>query len=212
MDKIVLDTNLFFNMQAGLGFGKTTREILFNLRKAALSLKNKSKAEFYMPPSIVKEFLDFFKDNNNDLALAKKFISVINIKSPDVLNLSLSAKAFYKLIVEIRKRSYEGLKISEDIVWEASKMNFNVNDKEKFQKEVGILINRLRERYRNATRHKFLDSVADLDLIILAYELKGLLVSSDEGVILWGRYFGVKELKPELLKEHLSSLLDSHSE
>ena len=109
---------------------------------------------------------------------------------------------------EVRVRNYEGLKIGEDVVWEAAKKTFNTSNKSRFQKEVGQLISKFRERYRNATRHKFLDSIPDLDLILLAYELNATIVSSDEGVVLWGRNLGIKELPPDFLKERLFLLLD----
>ena len=71
-----------------------------------------------------------------------------------------------------------------------NKNNLSTKD---FQIQIGSVIKKFRERYRQATRFSFLDSLADLDLIVLTKEIDGNLVSSDEGVILWGRKFGVKE-------------------
>ena len=53
MEKYILDTNLFFNMEANLGLGKKTEEIIVNLTEIISKLKKEKKAEFFMPPSIV---------------------------------------------------------------------------------------------------------------------------------------------------------------
>ena len=68
-------------------------------------------------------------------------------------------------------------------------------------------INNFRDRYRNATRTGFLDSVADLDLIVLSKEVDGFLVTSDEGVLSWGRTFGIKEMPASIFRKRLEDLL-----
>ncbi|OGK49733.1 hypothetical protein A3A56_03960 [Candidatus Roizmanbacteria bacterium RIFCSPLOWO2_01_FULL_40_32] len=73
-----------------------------------------------------------------------------------------------------------------------------------YQKTMGEVVTKLRERYRQATRFNFLDSVADLDLIVLVRELDAYLVSADEGVIRWGRMFGVKEVAADMLLKRLT--------
>ncbi|MBI5123685.1 hypothetical protein HZA75_07540 [Candidatus Roizmanbacteria bacterium] len=60
MESFILDTNLFFNIGAGLEMGKTTEEIVTKLTEIVKKLKKNSKASFYMPPRIVDEFLSFF--------------------------------------------------------------------------------------------------------------------------------------------------------
>ena len=70
---------------------------------------------------------------------------------------------------------------------------------------VGPSIKNFRERYRNATRFGFIDSLADLDIIMLAMELDGTIVSSDEGLILWARSFGVKEILPKTFGSFMMS-------
>jgi len=56
MDKYILDTNIFFNMEAGLGLGNKTEEVVIELTKKIVELKKNKKAEFYMPPKAVDEF------------------------------------------------------------------------------------------------------------------------------------------------------------
>ncbi len=207
MEIFILDTNVFFNMGAGFSLGEKTEEVVKNLTKKIKILKQEKKAEFYMPPLIVNEFLSFFEDKNQDFL--KEFLSVINVVSPDKNKTSLSTEVFYKLIADIRERSYRGMNIAEEEMNNAVNglINSQIKNKIDFQKQVGLYIKKLRDRYRKATREGFLDSVADLDLIVLAKEKNGFLVSSDEGVIKWARELGVKEMPCVAFAKRLEFLL-----
>lgn len=207
MEKFVIDTNFFINLEIKSGFGKNAQEIVSSFTDLAVPLKQQKKAEFFMPPRIIEEFLGFF--NNQDFV--KDFLKIITIKSPERLKLQFPADVFYTLVDEIRERSYRGLRIAEEAVNSAGhtmmgKINIH---KMEFEKTIGESVKTLREKYRQATRFNFLDSVADLDLIVLAKEQEGFLISSDEGVMRWGRKFGVKEIMPQAFKDRLISLLDN---
>ena len=192
-------------MEANLGLGKKTEEIIVNLTEIISKLKKEKKAEFFMPPSIVSEFLSFFEDKEKPFL--KDFLSVIIIKSPEKSKINFSSTVFYKLIEDIRARSYRGLNISEEEIEAAGRsMMVEKNlEKKDFQIKIGATIKNFRNRYRNATRTGFLDSVADLDLIVLAKEQNGYLVSSDEGVITWGRLFGVMEIPTNLFSQKITN-------
>ncbi len=212
MDTFVLDTNTFFNMEAGFSLGKKTEEVIKNLTEKIKKLKKQGKAVFYMPPSVVDEFFSFFEDKNQQFI--KEFLSIVNIQSPEKHRINFSAPSFYKLIAEIRERSYRGMNIAEEEI--VNSINFILKnppkDKIDFQKKTGIFIKKFRERYRKATREKILDSVADLDLIVLAKEKDGFLVTSDEGVIIWARELGVKEMPSVAFLKRLEFLLLPHQE
>ena len=62
MDTYILDTNLFFNMEAGLNLGQKTEEVVKNLTTAAKKLQETKEATFLLPPRVVDEFLSFFED------------------------------------------------------------------------------------------------------------------------------------------------------
>lgn len=205
MDRYVLDTNLFFNMEPGLGLGKKTEEVVMATTLGIKKLKEKAMAEFYMPPAIVDELLSFFE--NQEQSFIKEFLAQLTVKSPEVSKVDFSAAVFYKLVADIRERSYKGLTISEEELKRAAQSFVGQPklDKKDFEIKIGEYVKNLRERYRNATRAGFLDSVADLDLIVLAKELDAYLVSTDEGVVRWGRSFGVKELEASLLGKKLQA-------
>lgn len=204
MEKFVIDTNFFINLEIKSGFGKNAQEIVCYFTETALPLKLHKKAEFFMPPRIIEEFLGFFKNED----FVKDFLKIITIKSPARLDLQFNADVFYTLVDEIRERSYRGLRIAEEAVNQAGRtMTGKTNiDKITFEKTIGESVKTLREKYRQATRFNFLDSVADLDLIVLTKEQNAFLISSDEGVMRWGRKFGIKEIMPHAFKERLVSL------
>jgi len=208
MERFVLDTNLFFNMEVDLGFEKKTEAVVRGLTSLIKTLKKKKKAEFFLPPRVVDEFLSFFPDKEQ--LFIKEFLSVVTVKSPDYEKIFLSASVFLKLIEEVRRRSYRGATIAEEEIVAAARQFLSENkpmEKKQFEIKVGDFIRKFRERYRHATRFGFLDSATDLDLIILAKEIDGFLISSDEGVIFWGRVMGVKELNPNWLRSRLEELL-----
>ncbi len=204
----VLDTNLFFNMETNAGLGNNSKEVMLTIYEYGLKLRGEH-VQFFMPPSIVDEVLTFLPQTDESL---KKLLSVVQVKSPEISNIRFSAKVFYTLVKDIRERSYRGLVIAEEELANAVKdMEGKTFSHIEHQKEIGKHITKLRERYRNATRTKFLDSVADLDLIVLAQELDASVVSSDEGIMAWSRIFGVKETKPQFLKDQLEVLLHQAS-
>lgn len=205
MDKFIIDTNFFFNLQIKTGFGESPKEVISGFTLLARELKTAKKAEFFMPPRVLDELYTFIPPDD---AVVQELLTVVTIKSPDISKVNFASSVFYKLIEDIRERSYRGMKVAEEIIDQAASAMVGKNELSKvdYQKAVGEHLARLRDRYRQATRVKFLDSVADLDLIVLARELDGTLVSADEGVLLWGREFGVREIDPKLVRQTLQSL------
>jgi len=195
-----------------LSLGNKTEDVVVNLTKTILGLKKNRSASFFMPPRAVDEFLSFFEEKNQ--GFIKNFLSAINVESPDLTKASFSASIFYKLVDDVRGRSYRGMNIAEEEI-EKTAVDFSgkkIDIKKDFQIAIGGFIKKFRERYRNATRTGFLDSVTDLDLIVLAKQKDGFLVSTDEGVLHWGRVFGVKEIPASVFVKRLQSLLQPHQE
>jgi RNA ligase partner protein len=206
MDTYILDTNLFFNMAAGIDLGQKTEDVVKKLTENAKKLKDSKQGSFIMPPRIVDEFLSFFEDKEQPFL--KEFLSQVTIKSPNYNETTVSANVVYQLVEDIRARSYRGLTVAEEEIQNAGSQMLGQNDlnKKDFQIKIGSVVKNFRNRYRQATRFGFLDSLADLDLIMLAKETDGYLVSTDEGVVKWGRVFGVKELPAHLFGQKMRSL------
>jgi len=210
MENYILDTNLFFNMEAGLNMGKKTEEVVRKVTEIGKKLKKLKQAEFYMPPRTIDEFLSFFKEKNQPFI--KEFISTLTIKSPDVGKFEFPAHVFYQLIEDVRQRNYRGLRAGEEEIQNAGRLMVGKKDlgKKDFEIQIGSQVKKFRERYRRATRFGFLDSLADLDLILLSKEQNGFLVSGDEGVIAWGNVFGVKSIPVSVWEKRIADLM-SHS-
>ncbi len=205
MQKFVIDTNFFFNLQIKTGFGESPKEVISGFTLLARELKTAKKAEFFMPPRVVDELYTFIPPDDK---IVTELLTVMTIKSPDINKVNFPSSIFYKLIEDIRERSYRGMKVAEEIIDQtaSSMMGKETISKTDYQKAVGEHLTRLRDRYRQATRVKFIDSLADLDLIVLSQELDAVLVSADEGVLLWGREFGVREIDPKLVRQTLQQL------
>ena len=194
MNTYILDTNLFFNMEAGLGLGNKTEEVVTTITKGIQHLQGEKKAQFFVPPRIVEEFLSFFEEGKQPFI--QDFLKVVSVKSPHIHDINVPAAVFYQIVDDIRTRSYRGLTIGDESIQQAGKTmaGRQFPEKKDFEMAIGPVVKNFRDRYRQATRFGFLDSLADLDLIMLAKEQDGMLVSADEGVIKWGRVFGVKEI------------------
>lgn len=207
MDTYILDTNLFFNMEAGLNLGSKTEEVVKNITTVAKKLKDSNEATFLMPPRIVEEFLSFFE--NKEQPFIKDFLTAVTIQSPNFHEMSLPAAVVYQLVDDIRNRSYRGMTVAEEEIQNAGREMMGKADLSKmdFQIAVGKAVKGFRDRYRQATRFGFIDSLADLDLIVLAKETNSHLVSTDEGVVKWGRVFGVKEMPAHVFGTKMKAYL-----
>ncbi|KXK07337.1 MAG: hypothetical protein UZ21_OP11001001102 [Microgenomates bacterium OLB22] len=207
MHNIVFDTNIFFNTEDGSDFPKNPQERIDLVGSFAARGKISGGLIFVTTPSVIDELKEFEQKNGFYIA---ELLAHVEVKAPSYLEIELSSSFVRDLIQESRDRSYRGLVIAEEVAVEVAKDNTlqaAATDHILFQKSIGAFITRLRERYRQATRHKWIDSTADLDLILLAKELDGLLFSNDEGVILWGRKLGLRELVVTQSKAKIENLL-----
>ncbi len=186
----VLDTSFFTNPDSYKYWGKSVSEAILEFVDRVG--QKESEYEFMMPPSVVEELRSFFDGEDHEVLTALG--TVLTVRAPFVDNVQIPARWFYEVVLEIRGRSYKGLRVAEKYV----KAGWN-----KEYDQIGEVVNRLRREYREALRTGFLDSKADLDLLFLAYEVKGVLVTVDQGLIEWANKFGVKLMRPEVLREKL---------
>lgn len=205
METYVLDTNLFFNMEAKMGVGNDTETIIRNMTNYMQAAKK--SAVFFMPPRIIEEIKSFFE--NPDQEFLQDFFAGITVKSPNLGELMINAHVIAEYIEESRKRAYRSQDVAEEEIIQAGKMFMGKEalPQKEFQMTVGKITKNFRNRYRNALRTGFIDSLADFDLIMLAKEQDAFLVSTDEGVIQWGRKLGVKEVAPSVLGKKMQEYL-----
>ena len=159
-----------------------------------LDLAWQTQAEYYMPTSVYEE-LHLMKNLDK---IAPELEAVVRIRSPRKFNLQIPATIVYEFIEEIRKRIDRGLRIAEEHAKMGRKGTVD---------DVGHVITRLRERYREGLRRGIIDSREDMDVMLLAFELDGVLVSADQGLRTWADKVGVKILKPQHLRHILEQLI-----
>lgn len=206
MNTYILDTNVFFNMVAGFELGTNTETVAEKIATAGQKLKQNGGG-LYISPRIREEILSFFE--NQDQPFIRTLMASVIVKSPDISRLTIPAGVFYELVEDIRFRNLRGVAIAEEELLKVPQMHLDpsVLSKKDMQLALQPVIHKLRERYRNATRFGFLDSLGDLDIIMLGLELNAPIVTTDEGLLHWGRKFGVVEISPSGFGEAILGLI-----
>ncbi|WP_297212569.1 MULTISPECIES: RNA ligase partner protein [Thermodesulfovibrio] len=182
--KIVLDTSVFINPDVRKYFGKSPENAIEEFTRLA---KENKKFDFYMPSSVFKELLNFIDEKK----IPSDFYSILRIKSPNKHRIVCPSIFFYDLVEEIRTRVNKGLRVAENAVKSVS------------QKGIDETIKDVRKKYREALREGIIDSKEDVDLIFLSFELKGTLVTGDQGLIIWADKLGVEWILPDKFRDFL---------
>jgi uncharacterized protein len=190
MERFILDTSVFTNPDVYAQFGGDSQEAI----RAFLAQASRVGVQFYMPGSVYEE-LRLIKDITE---LAADFQSVVRLRSPRKFSLMIPSEFLYEFIEEVRHRIDRGLRIAEELTKMAGQQVEGADP--------GKLITKLRERYREAMRQGILDSKEDVDVLLLAYELDGVLVSGDEGLRKSADKVGIKIIDPHHLRRILENI------
>ena len=184
----VIDTSIFTNPDVYITFGRTPTTALKNFLKLTTKLEGPN---FYMPPSIYEELMNFV-----DIDKIPKDLQVrIFQKPPKKYEMNVPAFLLYELIEDVRHRIDKGLRVAEQAVREV------INDNEP------DTITNLRRKYRSALREGIIDSKEDVDLILLARELDGILVTADKGIMTWADKLGIRYVESRNLRGIINSLI-----
>ena len=190
MDTYVLDTSAVTETRLRKHFAVETledvvRKLVPLMRAARITLH----ARFYMTPSTWSELRRILLGNGASLDVVQEFGAWITVKAPDKLAIKIPASVFSEYVADIRRRIIRGLRVAETTVRRVAR------DCES-EKCVGEAIRGLREKYREATRKGLVDSVEDLDTILLALELRGIVVTSDMGIRRLSEQLGIIVVDP----------------
>ncbi len=180
--KVIIDTNIFVNPDSFKHLGKNPEEALSSFLLSVEACKN---IKVYVPPSVFVEMEKFIKLDK----IESKLLSLISKKPPSKYEIFVPAMFLYEFVEETRFRTNKGLRIVEKYIGKASKSQ-NLDD----------LIRSSRQEYRVAMREGIVDSREDIDLIVLAKELKALLATSDQGLIKWADKMGIEVVSVKELK------------
>jgi len=206
VDNYVLDTSAITEVRLrGYLGGETLEDVVRSLipllRKARLVLH----ARFYMTPSTWSELRRILLGNGVSVELVQELGAWITVKAPDKLTLKIPASVFSEYVADIRRRLLKGLRVAESAVKKAARECEN-------EECLGQAIKGLREKYREATRKGLVDSVEDLDTVLLALEIKGIVVTSDAGIKRLSEQLGVIVVDPVDFASMLERMIKGASE
>lgn len=187
-EQIIIDTSIFTNPDVYKSFGASPTEALHSFLEITCKLDGPT---FYMPPTIYQELLNFVEIKCIPTNLQIRIIQ----KPPKRYELSVPAFLLYELIEDVRNRIDKGLRVAEEAVRETSP-----------ETEPDAIAN-LRKKYRAALREGIIDSKEDVDLILLAKEMDGILMTADTGIVKWADKLGIRYLDPRLLHGILDNLM-----
>ncbi len=192
MKRFVLDTSVFTNPDVYGQFAADRHGALH----AFIGLAPHTGAAFYMPGSAYRELAQMLDLED----LGADFETVVCIRSPRRYDLMIPGALLYELTEEVHDRIDRGLRVAE----EHARMGRPGETEE--GEQVETVISRLREKYREALRLGILDGKEDADVLLLAYQLDGVLVSADEGLRKWGDRTGIELIQPRYFRAILDNL------
>jgi hypothetical protein len=211
--RFVLDTTAFTDNQLRDDYGNgeldQTVDVLLDLIASSRITLNIS---CHMPPVTYKEFSDYMARYECPESIMVKSETWIVKKSPNRYDTKIPSEIFYEYVQDMRERMNKGMRISESALWEAAveSMVMMSRGEKKNQIELEVLgkaIKDFRKKYRAALRKGTLDSAPDLDVLLLAKELKAGVVAADEGIKVWAERLGLRFLSaksfPQMLREYL---------
>ncbi|MCB4756405.1 MAG: hypothetical protein LHV69_05120 [Elusimicrobia bacterium] len=227
--QLILDTSLFVNPACAHVFGHSPTSALTQFLEKAKEVKN---VDFLMPPSVYAELMHFAEEPK----IPKSQLLLIHKRAPKKHELRVPGIFLYQLVDETRDRVDRGLRLAERHVREALQISLGAphpgplplgegarllgrmnnelplptgegrGEGRKMVRPDAEIIGRLRDSYRRMMREGMLDSKADVDLLLLTYEVEGTLATGDIGLQTWAENLGLTLLSPE----HLPEFLEKH--
>ncbi len=177
----VIDTSAFTNPQTRPSEITSTEDAV----KYFISLANACPhLSFYIPYSVKKELARFLTHN------LPEFEFIVTTKSPSLFEIKIPARLMYEFIDDVRDRINKGLRVAEEYIRKGE-----ITTPEK--------IHSLREKFRSAVRAGIVDSKEDFDVIMLALELKGIVVTSDRGLQRMADLLGISFMDPLVFFQYL---------
>ncbi|EFI34651.1 Protein of unknown function UPF0278 [Desulfonatronospira thiodismutans ASO3-1] len=156
--RVVLDTSILTNPESRQYFG----EDLPSAIKKICFLVQECGFELYIPSSVFKELSNFVPAKE---LTGLRILAVV--RNPDLYNLQVPAAIFHAFIHKLRQRVNKGLQVAEKAI---ERDNLPEN------------IRWVRQHYREALRSGILDSTEDLEVVLMAREVQGLVLTEDQGI------------------------------
>lgn len=184
-EKLIPDTSIFTNPDVYYQFGEDPNLAFQNFLLLVSQLEG--EIGVYLPTSVYNELRRML----TTLRIPPKARSVLKVKSPKKYELYIPAFLMYDFIEEIRNRINKGLRVAEEAVKALS------------YKKPEEVLKSLRRKYREVLREGIVDSKEDLEIILLALELDGVVLSADKGVLSMADSLGLRFWDPKEIKDTL---------
>ncbi len=171
--RIVIDTSIFVNPDTQKLFGRSTSEAIDGF----VDISQRLALEIFVPLSIFKELSNFV-----DSASLKTLRARAVVRVPDIHNIFVPAAIFHAFIHDLRIRVNKGLHIAEQAIKTA---------------DLPENVQKVRQHYREALRGGIVDSVEDLEVVLMAREINGVILASDKGIITMAGSLGIEVFTAE---------------
>ena len=207
----VLDTSALTDPRLRSVFGvQSLDEVVERIVELLREARTRLGIEFYTTPTMFSEMKRYLLSNGVRPETLEKLQAWMLVKAPDKMSVRIPAIVMAEYVEDMRRRIMKGLRVAEEAVWKAYREAEKGREEGKRQEEVlGPIIRGLREKYREALRRGIVDSLEDFDVVILSLELKGVLVTNDEGVRRLAETLGVIVVDPLTFVRMLRSYLEA---
>ena len=183
----VIDTTAVTDVRLREFFGvNNLNDVVAKLAPIYMHARLIASIEIYMSPLALSEMKRFLIANGVDPDNLRRLVEWIVPKPSSKHEIRLPASIVIVYIDSVKRNIMKGLRVAEEATRRAFQRGLEFCNEKPSQKEtsaaLGEVIRWLRERYREATRRGIVDSIEDIDTILLAHELKAMLITSDEGI------------------------------
>jgi RNA ligase partner protein len=216
--RFVLDTTAFTDAKLISHLGGTITDAVNRLSELISIGRLRLNISCYMPPSTFKELKEFLLESKCTIRDVDQVEAWVVRKAPDRHSVLLSSQVIYEYVSDVRDRLDQGMTIVRRAIKEAlSQTEKNLYDENaQTVKDIERSLSRTYEdKYRQKMRRGVLDSLPDIDTLILAKELGAGVVSADTGIKAWTERMGIRYVEahffPQIILTYLERLEDMPS-
>lgn len=210
--RFVLDTTALTSIELRKGKEELC-ETMARILELIAQARTKLNISCHIPyPSVYEELIGFMTRYKCKKELFVQVDTWLVKKTPNRYEVKIPSEVFHEYVKDMRERMNKGMKVGEAEIWlaanEAIMLTAKKENRDKITREsTGGIIKDFRAKYRNALRYGTLDSAPDLDVLLLAKEMKAGVVAVDEGVKRWAERLGLRYVEgatfPKMIEEYL---------
>lgn len=171
--RVVIDTSIFVNPETMRLFGESSSEAITGF----LEMSRQFSLEIFLPLSVFRELSNFAAPEVLKILRARAVVRAL-----DLYNIQVPAAIFHTFVRELRMRVNKGLHVAEKAIKAA---------------DLPETVRWVRQQYREALRSGIVDSVEDLEVVLMAREIDGVILTSDKGIANLAGSLGIEVFSAE---------------